>query len=129
MKLRLVDMPGYGFAKAPKDLARKWRYLVNDYLRGRPVLKRALLLVDCRHGLKDNDREVMEMLDKAAVSYRLVLTKADKVKATELAEVERLTAEEARKHAAAHPEIITTSSETGLGMDKLRAAVIEAAEL
>jgi len=128
-RLRLVDMPGYGFAKAPKDLARKWRYLVNDYLRGRPVLKRALLLVDCRHGLKDNDREVMKMLDGAAVSYRLVLTKADKVKATELAEVERLTGDEARTHAAAHPEIITTSSETGLGMDKLRAAVIEAAEL
>ena len=129
VRLRLVDMPGYGFAKAPKDLARKWRYLVNDYLRGRPVLKRALLLVDCRHGLKDNDREVMKMLDGAAVSYRLVLTKADKVKATELAEVERLTGDEARTHAAAHPEIITTSSETGLGMDKLRAAVIEAAEL
>ena len=128
-RLRLVDMPGYGFAKAPKDLARKWRYLVNDYLRGRQVLKRALLLVDCRHGLKDNDREVLEMLDKAAVSYRLVLTKADKVKATELAEVEARTAEEARKHPAAHPEIITTSSETGLGMDQLRAAVIEAAEL
>ncbi|HWN81930.1 MAG TPA: GTP-binding protein, partial [Candidatus Udaeobacter sp.] len=89
---------------------------------------RALLLVDCRHGLKDNDREMMKMLDGAAVSYRLVLTKADKVKATELAEVERLTGDEARTHAAAHPEIITTSSETGLGMDKLRAAVIEAAE-
>ena len=125
-RLRLVDMPGYGFAKAPKDLARKWRYLVNDYLRGRPVLKRALLLIDSRHGLKDIDREVMKMLDGAAVSYRLVLTKADKVKATELAEVERLTGDEARTHAAAHPEIITTSSETGLGIDQLRKAVVEA---
>ena len=125
--LRLVDMPGYGFAKAPKDLARKWRYLINDYLRGRVALKRTLLLVDSRHGLKDVDREVMKMLDAAAVGYRLILTKADKVKATELAEVEARTAEEARRHPAAFPEIIATSSETGLGMEKLREAVIEAA--
>ncbi|MEA3047419.1 MAG: GTP-binding protein, partial [Sphingomonadales bacterium] len=119
--LRLVDMPGYGFAKAPRDMARKWRYLVNDYLRGRQVLKRTLLLVDSRHGLKDVDREIMKMLDDAAVSYRLVLTKADKIKASELAEVEARTAEEARRHPAAHPEIIATSSEKGLGMDRLRA--------
>ena len=125
--LRLVDMPGSGFAKAPKDLARKWRYLINDYLRGRVALKRTLLLVDSRHGLKDVDREVMKMLDAAAVGYRLILTKADKVKATELAEVEARTAEEARRHPAAFPEIIATSSETGLGMEKLREAVIEAA--
>jgi GTP-binding protein len=123
---RLVDMPGYGFAKAPKDIARKWRYLVNDYLRGRQVLKRALVLVDSRHGLKDVDRDMLKMLDEAAVSYRLVLTKSDKIKPTELAEIERLTAEEARKHPAAHPEIIATSSETGLGIDRLRRAVLEA---
>jgi GTP-binding protein len=127
--LRLVDMPGYGFAKAPRDMARKWRYLVNDYLRGRQVLKRTLLLVDSRHGLKEVDREIMKMLDDAAVSYRLILTKADKIKASELAEVEARTAEEARKHPAAHPEIIATSSEKGLGMDRLRAAVLEAALL
>jgi len=127
VRLRLVDMPGYGFAKAPKDLARKWRYLVNDYLRGRQVLKRTLLLVDSRHGLKDVDREVMTMLDEAAVSYRLVLTKADKIKASALAEVTAATEEEARKHPAAHPEIIATSSEKGLGMDRLRSAVLEAA--
>jgi GTP-binding protein len=127
LRLRLVDMPGYGFAKAPRDLARKWRHLVNDYLRGRQVLKRTLLLVDSRHGLKDVDREIMKMLDDAAVSYRLVLTKADKIKASELGEVEARTAEEARKHPAAHPEIIATSSEKGLGMDALRAAVLEAA--
>ena len=119
-------MPGYGFAKAPKDVARKWRYLVNDYLRGRQVLKRALVLVDSRHGLKDIDREVMKMLDDAAVSYHLVLTKADKVKASELQAVEGRTAEEAGKHPAAHPEIITTSSEAGLGIDRLRRAVVEA---
>jgi GTP-binding protein len=123
---RLVDMPGYGFAKAPKDVARKWRYLINDYLRGRAVLKRALVLIDSRHGIKDSDREVMKMLDVAAVGYRLVLTKADKIKATELADVTARTAEEARKHGAAHPEIIATSSETGLGIDALRRAVLEA---
>jgi GTP-binding protein len=123
---RLVDMPGYGFARAPKDMARKWRHLVNDYLRGRQVLKRALLLVDCRHGLKEIDLDVMKMLDVAAVSYHLVLTKADKVKASDLAEVEARTAEEARKHPAAHPEIMSTSSEGGLGIERLRRAVVEA---
>ena len=126
LRFRLVDMPGYGFAKAPKDVARKWRYLVNDYLRGRQALKRALVLVDSRHGLKDIDREVMKMLDAAAVSYHLVLTKADKIKASDLSAVTEATATEARKHPAAHPEIIATSSETGLGIDRLRKAVIEA---
>jgi GTP-binding protein len=126
-RLRLVDMPGYGFAKAPKDAARKWRFLVNDYLRGRAVLKRALLLIDSRHGIKDIDRDIMKMLDDAAVSYRLVLTKADKIMASELEDIERRTREEARRHAAAHPEVIATSSDGGLGMDRLRAAVIEAA--
>ena len=123
---RLVDMPGYGFAKAPKDVVRKWRFLVNDYLRGRAVLKRALVLVDARHGIKDVDRDILKMLDEAAVSYRLVLTKADKVKPTELDRVRDETATEARKHTAAHPEILATSSETGLGIAELRAAVVEA---
>ena len=86
---RLVDMPGYGFAEAPKDMVKRWRFLINDYLRGRQVLKRALVLVDARHGLKDVDRDVMKMLDDAAVSYHLVLTKADKIKPTELAEDHR----------------------------------------
>jgi GTP-binding protein len=127
VRFRLVDMPGYGFAKAPKDMARRWRFLVNDYLRGRQVLKRTLLLIDSRHGVKDIDREVMKMLDDAAVSYHIVLTKADKIKPTELDAVAARTAEEARKHPAAHPEIIATSSEKGIGMDRLRAAVLEAA--
>ena len=126
LRFRIVDMPGYGFAKAPKDVVRKWRYLVNDYLRGRPVLKRAMVLIDARHGIKDIDREIMKMLDEAAVSYHLVLTKADKIKASELAAVTAATEEEARKRPAAHPEIIATSSETGLGIDQLRRAVIEA---
>jgi GTP-binding protein len=119
-------MPGYGFAKAPKDVVRKWRFLINDYLRGRAVLKRALVLVDSRHGLKEVDHEILKMLDDAAVGYRLVLTKADKVKASELAAVTAATEAEARKRPAAHPEVIATSSETGLGMDALRRAVLEA---
>ena len=131
LKLRLVDMPGYGFAKAPPEVVRRWRFLVNDYLRGRQALKRALVLIDSRHGIKDVDREIMAMLDAAAVSYRLVLTKADKVKATDLAAVADATAAEARKRPAAHPEVIATSSqggsEGGMGIADLRAAVVEAA--
>ena len=126
LAFRLVDMPGYGFAKAPKDIVKKWRFLVNDFLRGRDVLKRALVLIDARHGIKEVDREILEMLDKAAVSYRLVLTKADKIKPTELAAVLEATAAEARKRPAAHPDILSTSAETGLGIPELRAAVIEA---
>ncbi len=124
--LRLVDMPGYGFAKAPKDMVKQWRFLVNDFLRGRQALKRALVLIDSRHGIKDVDREILEMLDRAAVSYRIVLTKADKVKASELATVVERTQAEARKRAAAHPDILATSSEGGMGIPELRAAVLEA---
>lgn len=126
LKFRLVDMPGYGFAEAPKDIVKKWRFLVNDYLRGRQVLKRALVLIDSRHGIKDVDKDVMDMLDAAAVSYRVILTKADKIKATALADMIEQTAAEARKRPAAHPEIIPTSSEKGMGIPELRAAVLEA---
>ena len=126
LRFRLVDMPGYGFAKAPKDMVRKWRFLVNDFLRGRDTLKRALVLIDSRHGIKEVDRDILEMLDKAAVSYRLVLTKADKVKATDLAAVIAATAEEARKRPAAHPDVLATSSDGGMGIPELRAAVLEA---
>ena len=126
LKLRLVDMPGYGFAKAPPAIVKKWRFLVNDYLRGRQALKRALVLIDARHGLKPVDADMLDMLDKAAVSYHLVLTKADKIKPTELAKVTEATAAEARKRPAAHPHILATSSETGLGIAELRAAVVEA---
>src|SRR3954454_7383445 len=92
VRIRLVDMPGYGFAEAPKDMVKRWRFLINDYLRGRQVLKRTLVLVDSRHGMKPVDHEVMSMLDAAAVSYHLVLTKGDKVKPTALAETLRATA-------------------------------------
>lgn len=128
LRMRLVDMPGYGFAEAPKDMVRRWRFLINDYLRGRAVLKRALVLVDARHGLKPVDHEVMDMLDAAAVSYHLVLTKADKVKRTDLEAVLEQTVEQAAKHPAAHPAIFTTSSETGSGMPELRTAILEATE-
>ena len=126
-QIRLVDMPGYGFAEAPKDLVRRWRFLVNDYLRGRPALKRALVLVDSRHGLKEVDREMMRMLDDAAVSYHLVLTKSDKVKPSALGTLYETTMVEAAKHPAAHPSIFTTSSETGSGIAELRTAILEAA--
>lgn len=123
---RICDMPGYGYAKAPLKTVQKWRYLVNDYLRGRQVLKRAFLLIDSRHGIKEVDREIMKMLDGAAVSYRIVLTKTDKIKASELAAVEAATLEELRKHSAAFPLICATSAEKKGGIDALREAVLEA---
>jgi GTP-binding protein len=126
VQLRLVDMPGYGFAEAPKTLVGRWKRLVTDYLRGRAILKRALVLVDARHGLKESDREMMRMLDEAAVSYHLVLTKADKVKPSALGPLYEATAAEAAKHPAAHPAIFTTSSETGSGIAELRTAILTA---
>jgi GTP-binding protein len=128
-RLRLVDMPGYGFAKAPPKVVEQWRRLVRDYLRGRVVLRRLLLLVDARHGLKPVDSEMMAMLDEAAVGYRIVLTKADKVKPTELAAVVVATEAAARKHAAAFPQVLATSAETKEGIEALRAAVVDDAEI
>ncbi len=122
--LRLVDMPGYGFAKAPIKVAENWRRLVRDFLRGRVVLKRVLLLIDARHGMKPVDDEMMKMMDEAAVGYRVVLTKADKIKSDELAEVLARTQADARKHIAAHPVVLATSAETKLGIAELRAAVL-----
>ena len=126
LRFRLVDMPGYGYAKAPKDVVRKWKFLVNDYLRGRAALKRALVLIDSRHGIKEVDTDMLDMLDGAAVSYRIILTKADKIKASELAAVTQATADAIRKRPAAHPDIIATSAEKGMGLPELRAAVLEA---
>ena len=128
-QLRLVDMPGYGFAKAPLKVVDQWRRLVRDYLRGRVVLKRTLVLVDARHGVKPVDSEMMKMLDEAAVGYRIVMTKADKVKPTELAQTLAQTQAEARKHVAAHPDVLVTSSETKDGIAALRAAVLQDALL
>ena len=124
-----VDMPGYGFAKAPVKVVDRWKALVRTYLRGRAVLARVLVLVDARHGLKDVDREMMKMLDAAAVSYRVVLTKADKLKASELEKIVTDTAAEAKTHVAAFPELHVTSSEKGMGIAGLRAAVMADAGL
>jgi GTP-binding protein len=122
-RLTLVDMPGYGYAKAGKDIKADWQGLMFDYLRGRPTLRRVLLLLDARIELKEADHQVMELLDRAAVTFQLVLTKADAVKpaalARKLAEVAAL----ARKHPAAHPEVVVTSAETGEGIPALRAAL------
>jgi GTP-binding protein len=128
LSLRLVDMPGYGFAKAPIKVVERWKMLVRDFLRGRQVLKRTLVLIDSRHGVKDVDREMMKLLDEAAVGYRLVLTKTDKIKASELAAVQAATEAEARKRTAAFPLVHATSSEKGMGIAELRAAVLADAE-
>lgn len=123
-QFRLVDMPGYGFAKAPVKVVEKWKNLVKTYLRGRQVLVRNLVLVDSRHGLKDVDREMMKMLDEAAVGYRVVMTKADKIKASELEKTVGAVEAEAKKHVAAYPQIHVTSSEKGMGIGELRAALL-----
>jgi len=123
---RITDMPGYGFAKAPPNVTKKWRYLINDYLRGRQTLKRTFLLIDCRRGIGNVDREFMDMLDDAAVSYRIVLTKADKVKASALEQVKEDSMAELIRHPASYPEISTTSAEKKGGIAELRDAVIEA---
>ncbi len=128
-QFRLVDMPGYGFAKAPPKIVEAWRRLVRDFLRGRVPLKRTLLLIDARHGIKPVDADMMKMLDEAAVGYRIVLTKADKVKESELSKVLAETEAEARKHPAAFPAIHVTSSEVKRGIEELRAAVLADAEI
>lgn len=121
--LFLVDMPGYGYAEAPKEKVDVWNQLIRDYLRGRPNLRRVYVLIDARHGLKKNDDEVLDLLDKSAVSYQVVLTKADKLKPGGLDKVLAETAERIRKRPAAHPDVLATSSEKGTGMDDLRLAI------
>jgi GTP-binding protein len=123
---RIVDMPGYGYAKAPIKTVQQWRYLINDYLRGRVVLKRVFVLIDSRHGIKEVDHDIMSMLDSAAISYRIVLTKTDKIKASDLAAVETDTMTKLRKHVAAYPDLSVTSAEKRGGIEDLRAAVLEA---
>ena len=127
-RFRLVDMPGYGFAKAPVKVVERWRRLVRDFLRGRQVLRRTLVLIDSRHGIKPPDEEMMKMLDEAAVGYRLVLTKADKIKASELAATLAKVESQAKKHVAAYPVIHVTSAEKGMGIPELRAAILADAQ-
>ncbi|MGB0920050.1 MAG: ribosome biogenesis GTP-binding protein YihA/YsxC [Alphaproteobacteria bacterium] len=117
----LVDLPGYGYARTERTKVRQWEGLTRDYLRGRATLRRVMVLVDSRHGLKDSDRAIMSMLDETAVSYQIVLTKTDKPKAAELPKVIQRTLTEARKHVAAHPSVAVTSSVKGLGVAELRA--------
>jgi GTP-binding protein len=121
--LFLVDMPGYGFAKAPKDKVDAWTQLVRNYLRGRPNLVRVFLLIDARHGIKSADEPIMDLLDEAAVSYQVVLTKIDKLKPPEVAAVTAATAATLDKHAAAYATLLPTSSETGSGIAELRAEI------
>jgi GTP-binding protein len=121
--LYLVDMPGYGYARAAKSEIRGWTRLIGDYLKGRRELKRVFLLIDARHGIKPNDTETMKLLDEAAVSYQVVLTKADKPKATELQAIQAKVASELAQHPAAYPEIIATSARFGTRIPELRAAI------
>jgi GTP-binding protein len=127
-KLTLVDMPGYGYAAAAKAKVKAWTGLIHAFLHGRANLARVYLLVDARHGLKPNDEEVLTGLDKAAVNYQIVLTKADEVKAPALASLIAATAAELRNHPAAHPEVLATSAHTGDGVAELRAAIARLAK-
>jgi GTP-binding protein len=123
VRMYVVDMPGYGFAEAPKDKVDAWNGLVRDYLRGRATLARVLLLIDARHGLKPVDREVMGLLDTAAVAYQIVLTKADKISVPALAKLVEATESSLTKHPAAMPVPLATSSTKSRGIDRLRAAI------
>lgn len=122
-KLYLVDLPGYGYAKAPEKMVRQWQVVLKTYLRGRPNLRRVFLLIDSRHGIKAEDLEIMKMLNISAVSYQIILTKTDKISAKELEKVIEQTAQEITKHAAALPDIISTSSEKKIGLDLLKAEI------
>lgn len=121
-RLYLVDLPGYGFAQAPKETVQKWTKMIKAYLLGRASLRRTFLLIDARHGIKDVDAEIMDLLDETAVSYQVVLTKIDKVKADDLAACRARTEASLKKRVAAHPTLIATSAEKGLGIAELRAA-------
>jgi GTP-binding protein len=124
----LADLPGYGFARASKAESERWAELIFEYLRGRPNLRRVILLVDSRRGLLASDVELMTLLDRAAVSYQLILTKADKLKARELDDVISRVTAQSRKHGAAHPDIIATSAESGAGLPQLRAELAALAD-
>ncbi len=119
----LVDLPGYGFARAPKEKVKRWQELLRAYLAGRPTLARAFVLIDSRHGIKASDHEIMDLLDRAAVSFQVVLTKADKPRAKALEATVDQVCRALARHAAAHPEILVTSAQKGTGIELLRATV------
>ena len=127
-RLTLVDMPGYGYAQAAKEIKADWQGMMFDYLRGRPTLQRVYLLIDARHGVKDSDHETMKNLDSAAVSYRILLTKTDQLRGAEIPEAIAEAEAATRKHGAAHPEVMATSSESGFGIPELRVEVLKAAK-
>ena len=127
-RLMLVDLPGYGYARAGKEEIARWNELIGDYLRGRGNLLRVYLLIDARRGIGAPDRKVMELLDKAAVVYQVVLTKIDKVKPGPLGKVQAATEAELKRHGAAYPEILATSSKNKIGLELLRATVATLAE-
>jgi GTP-binding protein len=127
-RLVLADLPGYGYARAPKDAAAGWQRLVRDYLRGRSVLRRVCLLIDARHGVKASDREIVDLLGDSAVAFQLVLTKADLVAAGVLADTLAALERELRRTPGAHPEVIATSARSGAGLERLRAALVALAE-
>ena len=122
-RLKLVDLPGYGYAKESKEKVEAWNKFLRRYLKGRVPLRRACVLVDSRHGLKPVDDEIMKMLDEAGVAYQIVLTKIDKIKEPALAPLLAATAKALKKHPAAHPEVWATSSDTGHGIAELRASL------
>jgi len=126
--LRLVDMPGYGYASAPKTQVASWTALIHKFLQGRASLARVYVLIDARHGLKDVDLDVLKTLDRSAVSYQVVLTKADQVKGAELDACRAKVEAALSKHPAAFPEVLTTSSRSGTGMPELRAAMMKLLE-
>ena len=121
--MNVVDLPGYGYAQAPEKQVKTWNDLVFTYLKGRPNLRRVYVLIDSRHGIKDKDIEVMKMLDKAAVSYQIVLTKADKIKISELEKMISSTNQKMSSFIACHPELLVTSSEKKQGIDFVRASI------
>lgn len=128
-RLMLVDLPGYGFAKVSRSMKETWQDLASAYLRGRPTLMRIFVLIDGRHGVKESDRETMRNLDSAAVSYQMLLTKTDYLRASDIAAAVKAAEAVARKHGAAHPEVLPTSSETGFGIPELRAEIVAVAQV
>ncbi len=122
-KVHIVDLPGYGFAKAPEEQVKQWQKIIFAYLQGRVNLKRVFVLIDSRHGIKKSDLEVMELLDKAAVTYQLVLTKLDKIGSGNLAKVRSDLEKEIGKHAAAYAKVLATSSEKNIGINELQAEI------
>jgi GTP-binding protein len=127
-RLTMSDLPGYGFAQAPKDKVEAWTDFIKLYLKGRTTLRRAMVLIDSRHGLKDVDRGIMKLMDKSAVNYQIIMTKADKVKPGPLAATRDAIAKELTEYVAAHPDILVTSSNEGFGIAEVRAALSELAK-